>query len=310
MIRAGFVVFGVLCRSTDPRAKYNTIKAQKHLSMSRKGVREIHDYLSPLVAKLLAKPSPHPEDPVSLGIPWPYVTHDLVADRVSKELASPERTRNQLIYRLKRFLYPYPEGNRKKRTFYTHVRSLGLLEPLVAPLLLWDIQMAWFLQRHYEIERDLQRKQLSQLGFPLDFHKRMLHLLFAHLQRTTALAQQHHVPVQEWLREYHSEINKQLLLEAGQYFPQLRLWAKPADKLRVYSHAVGTQVEVYCAISAIFKKRKLKNNKLACQLTALICSSSARIRGGQLDPNPERVRKYVRDWRKKMRKSKLDKAYR
>ena len=55
----------------------------------------------------------------------------------------PEKSKRNIVARLKSFLYPYPQGNKSNKTFYEFLKSLGLLEILINPPLLFRIRMVW-----------------------------------------------------------------------------------------------------------------------------------------------------------------------
>lgn len=267
--------------------------------MPRKDLDKLEAYISSLVEEAQAQKTEHPLAPMYVGPGWPRLTRDLIAHQVMAELSSPGETRRLLIGRLKKFLYPYPQGTKKGKTFYDRLDSLGLLDVILNPPLLWDVRSAWSSWSYYVKQRELKEKRLSQHKYPLEFHRQMMTHLIAHLEVITKLAKKNEIPEQEWLAEYYTAIRGQLLREVTSYYPELLYRLKPAHKLRVYSHTVDVQVETYHAIIAAFKQRNLKNNKLAYQLTALICTPSDCAQRGKLDPNPERVRKYVRDWKKR-----------
>jgi hypothetical protein len=111
-----------------------------------------------------------PGDPVSLAPPWPYVSDDQIGARVSRELASPEESQKQLIARLEAFRYPYeawrPHGavSQGVGTFYSHVKSLGLLDFLITPPFLWDVRRVWFFSRYHDIELEQRLDKKSQYG--------------------------------------------------------------------------------------------------------------------------------------------------
>jgi hypothetical protein len=203
------------------------------------------------------------------------------------------------VARLNHFSYPYQKENKTGKSFLRHVKSLGLLGLLLKPPFIWEIRMVWFVQRLTWLERDLKGKKLSEYGFPLEFHRKLTLELFDHMERITQLAERHEVPDMEWFAEYYPAIQNQLLRNGAAYYPELRRWFKPFHRLRTYNLTVDNQVDIYQKLVGEFKKRGIKNNRLACHLTALICSPADCIQTGKLDPNPELVRKNVRDWRKR-----------
>jgi len=217
------------------------------------------------------------------------------------EIGSLAKTNRELVARLKHFPYPYPDGNKKGNTFYSHLKKLGLLALLLSPPLLWDIRMVWFFRRHARLEKSLKAKKLSEFGFPLDFHRKMAIELFDHLERITQLAEQHEVPDMEWFAEYYAAIQAQFLREGAAYYPELRRSLKPFHRLRTYEFSADNQVMMYDALHRAFSGRNLTKTKLAQQLTALICSRPDCIETGKLDPSPDSVRKNVKRKQKEER---------
>jgi hypothetical protein len=62
------------------------------------------------------------------GPGWPYLkTNHIFLDEASKEIGTPEKTKRNLQWRLGRFSYPYPDGNKKGKTFFGHLKALGVL---------------------------------------------------------------------------------------------------------------------------------------------------------------------------------------
>src|SRR5580692_8076032 len=73
-----------------------------------------------------------PADPVREGRPWPGVAGDEISARVTRELSTSDKTRKQLVRRLKRIRYPYGTTARVKKSFYIQVKGLGLLNFLLS----------------------------------------------------------------------------------------------------------------------------------------------------------------------------------
>lgn len=230
------------------------------------------------------------------GIPWPDVSDDFLMPQVVAEHANLEESKKEILSRLKHFRYPYPAGNKSGRTFYDHLSRLGLVNLLIETPLLYDIRDVWKSKRYYELQVRARSEKLSQHDFPLEFHKKILLLLFDHLEQITCVAEEYAVPDAIWFREYHEAIQRQLLREGASYYPQFRKWFKPAHRITVRSFSVSRQVELFFNLCKSFAKRKVQNKRVAYQITALMCSSSDSIRKGKLDPDPEEVRKYVRDF--------------
>jgi hypothetical protein len=241
-----------------------------------------------------------PGDPVREGPPYPYVSGDESAARASREQGTPEKSQRQLVRRLKRFQYPYVAPHpyavkiRSGKSFYRHVRSLGLLNFLLEPPFLWEVRKAWFFHRHYELEKRRRDRKKSQHGYPLAFHREMMLAIASHLGRISKIAREHRVP-RKWFVGYYAQTLKQLLSEASVTYPELLRWFKPNSQLRPHSLDVESRLDVFDAITAEFARKKIKNNTLAYQLTALICSPENCIATHTLDPSPDLVRRNISD---------------
>ena len=249
-----------------------------------------------------------PLDPVELQVPWPYVLYYPSAIR----LDDPEKTKREIVWRLKNFHYPYPEGNKAHKTFYKHIKSLGLLNLLLTPPLLWSIRSVWFDQQSHKLESKWKSERHSVHNLPIAYHRALLHLLFDHIRRIDRVGEKFEVSNQEWLRDYYVALQKQLLREGASYYPQFRRTFKPSHRLRVWSHEVENQLELYFALLESFGSVRPKSKKLARQVTAVLCSGPECIRNKTLNPDPERVRKYIGDFDSKhpKQKNKMDKTRR
>ena len=128
------------------------------------------------------------------GPPWPYIIGDRIAARVSREQGPLSTSQAQLVRRLRAFRYPYVAthpyavSNRKGKTFFAHVQSLGLLQFLLNPPFLWEVRRVWFFRRHYDLEMELRRKRLSQYGYPVSFHNEMMLAISTHLNKISKIA--------------------------------------------------------------------------------------------------------------------------
>jgi hypothetical protein len=237
-----------------------------------------------------------------LGPPWPEVGADKIAGKVLREQGKQEQSQRKFLRRLKRFQYPYPEGNKKGKTFYGHLKDLGLLGFLLSPQFIEEIRTAWFLRRYYELEMELKAKRKSQYLYPMEFHRKMMLETAGHLGRLIRISNKYAVP-QRWIADYRAPILKRLFHEASIVYPELRRWLKTSHAIRPHSLKVGAQLDILDAIQVQFAKKHIRNNKLAYQLTALICSPDSCIASQKLDPTPEKVRRNVKDRRNKSKKT-------
>ena len=153
------------------------------------------------------------------------------------------------------------------------------------------------MRRYYEVEMELKTNGQSRYGFPLEFHRKMMFENAGHLRHLIKISSKHGVP-QSWFVDQRADILKRLLREASIVYPELRRWHRTPHKLRPHSLKVEAQLEVLDAIRGDFAKLKLRNNKLAYQLTALICSLDSDIATHKLDPTPEKVRRNEKDRRR------------
>jgi hypothetical protein len=241
------------------------------------------------------------------GPPWPFIAGDKIAERVSSEQGTLNQSRRKFLARLEQFQYPYPEGNLRKATFYNHLKDLGLWGLLSSRDFIIVIRWAWFLWTYHELTLELRVKKQSQYGYPLEFHRKMMLEIAGHLGRLDKLSSKYAAP-ESWFARYRAEILKQLLREASIVYPELRRWSETSHAIRPRSLKVEAQLDVLNAIRVQFAKKRIRNNKLAYQLTALICSPDSCIAAQKLDPTPEKVRRNVRDRGNKFPKKKSVKS--
>lgn len=230
-----------------------------------------------------------PADPVREGPPWPYVSGDKIAARVNRELSTSEKSRKQLVWRLKRFRYPYGSTARVQKSFYVHVKRMGVLNFLLSEPFLDTVRSAWFFRRYFELEKPLFDEKKSQYGYPWEFHREVLRELSRHWERIVKIAGKHGAPMAQFA-EYRKAVQKQLFVQASVYYPQLQWRFKRASKITPHSFGVEKRLEVFDAIQTEFAKRKITNDELAYQLTALICSGTSSIAKRLLDLAPDVVR--------------------
>jgi hypothetical protein len=194
--------------------------------------------------------------------------------------------------------HPYAVKIRSGKSFYRHVQRLGLLDFLLKPPFLWEIRRAWFFRRHYELEEQLRKRKKSQHGYPLAFHREMMLAIASHSERVSRIARKHRVP-RNWFKGYYSQSLKHLFSEASVIYPELLRWFEPSSRLRPHSLGVESRLMVFDAITAEFARRKINNNTLAHQLTALICSPQNCITTHRLDPSADLVRRNIADRKKR-----------
>jgi len=239
---------------------------------------------------------------VQPGFPYPLTHEDPICARISAEISDQEKSKRELLWRLKRISYPYPSTNKSRRTFYRHLQSLGVLDLLLNPPLLYEIRRTRFFLLTYAEERKLHSERKSPHGYPLPFHRQTLWELARHMKRISRIAESHRVP-REWFRNYVAELRTQLLREASIYFPELLAWFqlgqfRRATRIRPRPMKREIQVELYRGIEVALSTRGIKNHTLARQLTALICSPVDSIQKHKLEPTPDAVRSSVRQSKK------------
>jgi hypothetical protein len=183
---------------------------------------QLEQFVSEAVRAWLKERDNHvdPADPVREGPPWPGVAGDKIAARVNQELSTSDKTRKQLIYRLKRIRYPYATTTRVKKSFYIHLKGLGLLTFLLGKPFLDKVRSAWFFRRYYELEKELFRQRKSQYGCPREFHRDIMRELSKHWGRIVKIAGRHGVPTDQFA-EYLLAIQKQLVVQAPVCYPEL-----------------------------------------------------------------------------------------
>ena len=96
---------------------------------------------------------------------------DKIAERVDREYSTVEKSRKQLLWRLKRIRYPYGTTARIQKTFYVYVRASDLLDFLLSEPFLDKVYIAWYCRRYYELEKTVFDQKKSQYGYPWEFHR-------------------------------------------------------------------------------------------------------------------------------------------
>jgi len=250
---------------------------------------------------LASRPEPKigPDGP-AIWPAWPYLYEELNAAKITAQLSTPETSQARLLERLKALPYPF-EGRRRDRTFYDKAQKEGVLEILLNPPFLWIVRMAWFFQLDHARAWEQYRNQISQHGYPLAFHRDLMNEIAAHLAGIERITRAHGVP-QDWLKTYRAATLSELLRQASVYYPEIRRWRKTPSRLRPLSLAVDTQMMVLDALTDEFAAKKIENQELAYQLTALICTPEPTLGIHQLDPTPDTVRKNDEHRRKKKTK--------
>lgn len=236
---------------------------------------------------------------------WPdaQVRSESIAEVIEASIGFPEHVANKLESRLCAFEYPYPDGTRKGTTFYEYLRNVGLLRWCLSWYFLWVVGLAWFLRRSDDMDKYLRKRKLSHHGFNLAFHREMMQEVFRHLQRISQIGEKYRIP-QQWFGDYRKILLKVLSNQAAAFYYDSvpGLYYEVPSRARHRSRDVSSQMMVLDAIEKRLAERKRKNNGLAYQLTALICSSPECINRRALCPDPETVRS--NDRARKGRKSK------
>lgn len=246
-----------------------------------------------------------PGIPVSVGPGWPHIEVGPNAAKISRILSTPEKSRRQIMRRLKRFKYPYSTllsgeqsfATRGEQSFYTHVKTLGHLNYLLEPPFLGEIRQAWFARLDYELEKQQKAARKSQHDYPLEFHRKMMQEALSSAGRATALVKKYHVP-KRWIAEYICGIQRQLLNEAAICYPEMLKGFISNSRIYPRAHTVDTQMSLFNNLHIEFKRQGQSNKNLAYQLTALLCSADSCFTTGVLEPNPEAVRRNMKDRRR------------
>jgi len=116
-----------------------------------------------------------------------------------------------------------------------------------------------------------------------EFHRELLKLTYRNIKAVDKLCAEYHVEYKA-LSRYRDAAERQLKKEAFIVFTKPR---KASES--------ETVIDIYESISDLFKELKLKrNDTLASQLTALLCSPPSCIPDNALDPSPAAVAKVIR----------------
>jgi hypothetical protein len=216
--------------------------------------------------------------------PWPFWDWDPLGAAVSKEVGTTGQSVSDIVWRLKRFHYPYELGAKNPKTFYQYAQSNGVLNLLTSAPLLSDIRRFWWAQLYDSYQAKLGKK--SPYGYPLAFHRDLLFQLSNHLNHIERLAAKHHVPA-AWFKEYRSATLKQLLREAAIYYPEVQFRLVPANQLRTPLRKIEAQVALFHTLHTALKQKGFDSRKFCYQLTAVLCSPREHIKkNNELSPHP------------------------
>jgi hypothetical protein len=209
----------------------------------------------------------------------------------ANKLLPVEQLRQDLVARLKSFRYPYPEGRRSTRTFYSRANKAGILESLLDGQLFWEIRLWLLLERDAVLENECRVKGVSPHGYPIKFHREMLKQLLRHLEHVHGLVDKYHVD-RPWVIEYQRSADLQLVRELRSIFD----YYPHADIAKKFAAAPSdSQLEICSALLRALQGAKLGKGRqaFAIQFTSLICSPPSCIQSHVLDPSPEAIRKKI-----------------
>jgi hypothetical protein len=230
--------------------------------------------------------------------PWPHLEGDSLSVECSKELGSEEDSISDIQWRLQEFYYPYELGPKNSKSFYEWAKSRGVLNVLISPPLLWEIRRFWWNQLHDSRLAKLGKKSIY--GYPLAFHRGILHQLVVHLDHIEKFATKYHVPL-EWLGKYRAAVLEQLLHEGAIYYPEAQFHLVPANQLPTPLRKIKAQIVLFNKLYLVLKENGLDSRKFAYQLTALFCSSREHIKKHhELVPTPLAVRRNVETYKAKI----------
>lgn len=238
---------------------------------------------------------------------WPYWDYGTVGSAVSKELGKPGKSIREIKWRLKRFRYPYRRGRGKKpKTFYERAEILGILDALLRPPLLTDIRFFWWFQKYNQRELDLKQEKKSEYGLPMEFHRKLLFQLSAHLSELEKIAGEHEgkkdKEIRAWFErfyEYRRATLNQILSEAAIVYPQVQYELTPAAQLVAKAEKLDAEVALFTKLNSAFKGEGVESHKFAYHLTSLFCTPRETILQSHLRPTPETIRRNIEVWMKK-----------
>lgn len=210
-----------------------------------------------------------------------------------------EKVREHLEWRLKKISYPYPPPPERVekngfKSFYQHFQQRGILDLVLNPPLLEDIAQTWLDLRSYDLYKQLHVNGRSQYRHPLTFHREAMEEIAGHLQQLSDISSKHHVAL-NWFGGYVSQVRKALLREAEIYYPDIPASFKKASEFAPQAQKIAAQLILFGSVVDIFRFNQIVDSmKLAYHLTALICSHTAAIDEGKLEPTPKTISKNVR----------------
>ena len=238
---------------------------------------------------------------------WPYWDYGTVSPAVSKELGKPGKSAREIVWRLKRFPYPYCGGRGKKpKTFYQRAEILGILDALLRPPLLSEIRLFWWFQKCNQRELELNQEKKSEYGLPMAFHRQLLFQLSAHLSGLEKIAGEHEGKKDKerkaWFErfyEYRRATLKQILSEAAIVYPQVQYKLTPAAQLVAKAEKLDAELTLFTKLNSAIEGEGRQSHKFAYHLPSLFCTPRKTISQFHLRPTPETIRRNIEVWMKR-----------
>jgi hypothetical protein len=224
-----------------------------------------------------------------------------MAPDVAKKVGPLEKSISEIVWRLKKFKYPYELGAKKSKTFYLYMKSREILDLVTtANPVLWEIRRFWTFGFYDSYFKELG--DYSPKGFPLSFHRDLLQEFSQHLAKVEELAERYKVKP-EAVMPHRSAVLARLLDEAAIYYPEIPRDYTPANRLSTPARKIEAQFNLFNTLRAAFLKKRFDSRKFTYQLTALLATTTEHIKhNNELSPNPDTVRRNVRSLGKMLEK--------
>jgi hypothetical protein len=223
-----------------------------------------------------------------------------VATEVAKDEFSPTRLRRELTLKLKRVRFPSPaERAWDRKTFYEFLQERHSIQRVLQRSTLQEIWRCLLIPRIIQRDRKLEEKNLSAIGYPLSFHRKLYREAEKRLRDIDGLIEK--LGTTGWIEKYRDRIARQFRDNVTLVLLSRRYTGNRRDLVSTHwQERLAAKVAVYWILWVRLHRSPNVSNRFILQLSLLI---NAPIDITELDANEaEALRKAIEstahEWRK------------
>jgi hypothetical protein len=215
--------------------------------------------------------------------------------------------RDELVAKLQRLQYPQPpeRGDREKTTFHQHLGTSGCLEIVLRPSTLRELRNCLLIPEIMGRDWDLQRQNISAVGYPVPFHRKLYKEAQKRLVEIAALVTKYGET--EWMAEHRLQIEHQfrenikLVLLSTRYTGRRKelMSGQAAAKVKrdPRDESLAARVATYWVLRTRLRGNDKMSDRFVRQLSLLIEAKSDVKELGSDEPLRKAIEGDVLGWR-------------